>query len=325
METITPEPLPQKSFTDPEAAWAYIAEIYRRNTGFIRGHLLGLTKGIVPGGRVQAYYPEVQVTSRSYGKTDSTLAYGYLHTPGIYRTTITAPDLFRKYLLEQFRVILANHGGVIEVGESDIRIPLHFAISPTERIDGDAIKKIPSGDVPVQADGQPAAGGDLMTTETFEDFELTFDWKVSEGGNSGIKYNVSEELSISEPPASAALGFEYQILDDDRHPDANAGVDGNRKAAGLYDLISPGDAKPINPPGEWNHGRIVFQGNHGEHWLNGEKVVEYDLGSARMDSLLAASKYANIAGFADRRDGHIVLQDHNDAVWFRNLKIRRID
>src|SRR5690606_17532432 len=133
-------------------------------------------------------------------------------------------------------------------------------------IEDGAIKKIPSGDVPVQADGQPTAGGDLMTTETFGDFELAFDWRVSEGGNSGIKYNVSEELSIANPPRSAALGFEYQILDDDRHPDANAGVDGNRKAAGLYDLIPAGDAKPINPPGEWNHGRIVFQGNHGEHW-----------------------------------------------------------
>lgn len=192
-------------------------------------------------------------------------------------------------------------------------------------IEDGTIKKIPSGDVPVQADGQPTAGGDLITTETFGDFELAFDWRVSEGGNSGIKYNVSEELSMSEPPASAALGFEYQILDDDRHPDANAGVDGNRKAGGLYDLIGAGDAKPINPPGEWNEGRIIFQGNHGEHWLNGEKVVEYDLGSARMDSLLAASKYADIAGFADRRDGHIVLQDHNDAVWFRNIKVRRIN
>jgi hypothetical protein len=192
-------------------------------------------------------------------------------------------------------------------------------------IEGDAIKKIPSGDVPVQADGQPLAGGDLITTETFGDFELTFDWKVSERGNSGIKYNVSEEMSMANPPGRAALGFEYQVLDDERHPDANAGANGNRKAAGLYDLIGAGEAKPLNPPGEWNQGRIVFQGNHGEHWLNGEKVVEYDLGSARMDSLLAASKYAPLEGFADRRNGHIVLQDHNDGVWFRNIKIRTLN
>ena len=91
MDTITPEPLPQKAFTDPLAAWSYVSEIYHRNTGFIRAQLLRLTKGHVPKGRVRAFYPEVQVTSRSYGKTASTLPYGYLHTPGLYRTTITAP------------------------------------------------------------------------------------------------------------------------------------------------------------------------------------------------------------------------------------------
>jgi hypothetical protein len=191
------------------------------------------------------------------------------------------------------------------------------------KIEDGAIHKIPSGDVPLRADGQPVSGGDLMTEQTFGDFEFTFEWKVAEGGNSGVKYNVGEELSMAN--GRAALGFEYQILDDDRHPDARAGVSGNRTAAGLYDLIAPPEGKPVNAPGEWNQGRIVFQGNHGEHWLNGQKVVEYDLGSARMDSLLAASKYAPIAGFADRRDGHIVLQDHNDAAWFRNLKIRPLN
>lgn len=189
-------------------------------------------------------------------------------------------------------------------------------------VDG-AIHKIPSGDVPLRPDGQPVSGGDLMTEDTFGDFEFTFEWKISERGNSGIKYNVSEDLSMAN--GNAALGFEYQVLDDEGHPDARAGVGGNRTAAGLYDLIAPPQDKPLNPPGEWNQGRIVFQGNHAEHWLNGQKVLEYDLGSARMDSLLAASKYAPIAGFADRKNGHIVLQDHNDAAWFRNLKIRELN
>lgn len=188
-----------------------------------------------------------------------------------------------------------------------------------------AIYKIPSGDVPVAADGQPVAGGDLMTEQAFGDYELAFDWKVSPRGNSGVKYNVSEEMSIANPPRSAALGFEYQVLDDQGHPDARAGAGGNRTSAGLYDLIAPSADKPIRPVGEWNHGRIVFRGNHGEHWLNGVKVAEYDLGTPRMNALLAASKYATIPGFADRRRGHIVLQDHNDAVWYRNIKIRELN
>ena len=143
MDIISPDPTPQKAFTDPEAAWAYAAQIYHRNTDFIAKYLIDLSKGIVPKGRVRAFYPEVQVTSRSYGKTDSTLAYGYLHTPGIYRTTITAPDLFKNYLLDQFSVILRNHGGAIEVGESSTRIPLHFALAPNERLDGEAINALP--------------------------------------------------------------------------------------------------------------------------------------------------------------------------------------
>ena len=143
MSSLSPPPLPQKAFNDPEKAWAYIREIYQRNTAFIHEQLIKLTKGTVPRGRVRACYPEVQVTSRSYGKTDSTLPYGYLHTPGIYRTTITAPDLFKTYLIEQFAEILRNHGGAIEVGESTTRIPLHFAIPAGERIDGEAINALP--------------------------------------------------------------------------------------------------------------------------------------------------------------------------------------
>ena len=192
------------------------------------------------------------------------------------------------------------------------------------RIEDGTIHKLPSGNVPVAADGQPLAGGDLMTIDTFKDFELAFEWKISPGANSGVKYNVSEEMSMTNPTATAALGFEYQVLDDERHPDAKLGVGGNRTAGGLYDLIAPAAQKPVKPVGEWNEGRIVYRGNHAEHWLNGQKVVEYDLGTPRMDSLLAASKYATIMGFADRRRGHIVLQDHNDSVWYRNIRIREL-
>jgi len=186
-------------------------------------------------------------------------------------------------------------------------------------IEDGAIKKVPTKDVPLQADGQPLAGGDLMTVETFQDFEFAFEWKIGPGGNSGVKYNVSEEMSLRLAPNRAALGFEYQILDDDRHPDALAGA--HRTAAGLYDLIAPA-GKTLRPAGAFNEGRVVFRGNHGEHWLNGRKVLEYDLGTAEMAGRLAKSKYRTIPRFADRRRGSIVLQDHTDAAWFRNLKIR---
>jgi AMP nucleosidase len=142
MDILSPEPMPRQSFSDAEAAWAYVDSLYRRNTAFIVEHLQGLSRGIVPPGRVRAFYPEVQVVSTSYAKTNSTLPYGFLHSPGVYRTTVTAPELFQNYLTENFAVIIQNHGAVIEIGESDTPIPLHFAVPPNMRIDGEALVKL---------------------------------------------------------------------------------------------------------------------------------------------------------------------------------------
>jgi hypothetical protein len=200
-------------------------------------------------------------------------------------------------------------------------------------VDG-AIKKIASGNVPRVADGRPLVGGDLMTVDSFADFELSWEWKVTPGANSGVKYNVSETLSLAQGgagtsggPTHSALGFEYQMLDDDHHEDGKLPT---HRSAALYDLIAPNEQKVgaqhaaplLHPVGEWNRSRIVVRGNHGEHWLNGQKVVEFELGTAHMDSLLAASKYKSIPGFGDKRRGHIVLQDHGDEVYFRNIKVR---
>ncbi|HEV8398258.1 MAG TPA: DUF1080 domain-containing protein [Gemmatimonadales bacterium] len=194
-------------------------------------------------------------------------------------------------------------------------------------VDG-AIKKIASGNVPRVADGRPLVGGDLMTVDSFADFELSWEWKVTPGANSGLKYNVSEPMSTAQGgagtnggPTHSALGFEYQILDDDRHEDGKLH---SHRSGALYDLVAPSDPKAVRPVGEWNRSRVIFRGNHGEHWLNGRKIVEFELGSARMDSLLAKSKYRSIPGFGDRRTGHIVLQDHGDEVYFRNLKVRSL-
>jgi hypothetical protein len=190
-------------------------------------------------------------------------------------------------------------------------------------IEDGAIRKIAGTDVPTAADGQPLVGGDIMTVATYRDFEMTFEWKVAPGANSGIKYNVSQAMSVAAEPTTAALGFEYQVLDDDLHPDAANGP--TRQASALYDMIGPIADKPLRPVGEFNQGRIVFVNGHGEHWLNEVKVLEYDVGSEAFEVLLAASKYAPIDGFAERRSGHIVLQDHGDDVWYRNLRIREIE
>ncbi len=169
-------------------------------------------------------------------------------------------------------------------------------------------------------DSVPA--GHWIIEDGTSNFELVLEWKVSAGANSGIKYNVSEELSTGSPPMHAALGFEYQILDDALHPDAQSGP--NRTAGALYDLVPPAPNKELRPVGAFNEARIVFNDGHGEHWLNGVKVIEFELASAAFDSAFAVSKYRPIDGFAEQRKGHIVLQDHGDDVWFRNIRIREI-
>lgn len=185
-------------------------------------------------------------------------------------------------------------------------------------IEDGQIKKVAKKDIPLGKDGKPVPGGDLMTIEAFENFEFSIEWKASKGGNSGIKYNVSEELSMSRGGKHSALGFEYQVLDDFGYTEK---LKPTQMAGALYDLVAPGE-KDLKPAGEFNKSKIVFQGNHGEHWLNGKKLLEYEIGSAQFDSALAVSKFRDIPGFADKKKGHIVLQVHPGETWYRNIKIR---
>ncbi len=187
-------------------------------------------------------------------------------------------------------------------------------------IEDGAIHKVENGKVPVQADGQPLEGGDLMSIDTFRDFDLTFEWKISKAGNSGIKYNVSEEMS-ARGGSHSALGFEYQVLDDKGYPEK---LHPDQYSASLYDLIAAKDVQ-LKPVGEFNTGRILLNGNHGEHWLNGVKVVEYDLGTALFDSLYQKSKFVKHPDFPKKRAGHIVIQNHSDDAWYRNIKIRKLE
>lgn len=170
--------------------------------------------------------------------------------------------------------------------------------------------------------GESEAGGDIVTTETYGDFELKLDFKITEGANSGIKYYVDTDLN--KGPGSS-IGLEYQILDDAKHPDAKLGNhDGSRTVASLYDLIKANPNKPIYPIGEWNTAHIISKDNHVEHWLNGMKVLEYERKSEAYKKLVSESKYAKWPNFGESDMGHILLQDHGDLVSFKNIKIKPI-
>jgi hypothetical protein len=162
-------------------------------------------------------------------------------------------------------------------------------------------------------------GLDIITKETYGDFELKLEWWLSEGGNSGIFYHVIEQ----EDKALYWSGPEMQILDNENHPDADQGVDGNRKAGSLYDLIPavPQNAKPF---GEWNSVKIVAKGDVIEHYQNGEMVLSFDRSTEEWKNLVAGSKFAPHPEFGTAAEGHIALQDHGDLVKFRNLKIRSL-
>jgi len=165
------------------------------------------------------------------------------------------------------------------------------------------------------------AGGDIITERKFAAFELSLEFRLASGANSGIKYYVDPELNRG--PGSS-IGLEFQLLDDERHPDARAGRDGNRTLGSLYDLIPAAADKKLRPIGEWNEARIVSRGRHVEHWLNGAKLLEYERGTPEFRKRVAESKYAIWPGFGELAEGHILLQDHGNRVAFRNLKLREL-
>jgi len=170
-------------------------------------------------------------------------------------------------------------------------------------------------------DGQPVLGGDLITRDTFLDFEFAFEWRVAKGANSGIKYNVDENLTSDGRPSRGTLGFEYQIIDDRGFAEPLTPL---QRTGCLYDLVPAAPANAARRAGEWNSSRILYRGTQIEHWLNGVRVVAVDTASPSFDKSLSASKFAKIEGFARKKEGRIALQDHDGACAFRSLKVREL-
>ena len=158
-------------------------------------------------------------------------------------------------------------------------------------------------------------GRELITVRTFNDFEFSWEWRIGPAGNNGIKYFVTEDRP-------AAPGHEYQMIDDERNPDGKVGP--HRTTAAFYDVLAPAADRPTKPAGEWNQSRVVVSGNRVEHWLNGKKVLQYELGSDRVKKGLATSKFKGFADFGTKIQGHIMLTYHQDECWFRNLKVREL-
>ncbi|MCA8980589.1 MAG: DUF1080 domain-containing protein [Planctomycetes bacterium] len=201
--------------------------------------------------------------------------------------------------------------------EANDGFQLLFDGSSTDRWRGFKKDGFPEGWV-VEGDAlaRVASGGDIITRDEYDSFELRLEWKISPGGNSGIMWHVIESDDVQ---ATYQSGPEMQVLDDAGYPD----IEPEHSAGACYALYPP-SASAAAPVGEWNRVRLRVDHGHVTHWLNDVKLCEYDLWSDDWNARVQASKFSSMPHFAKARAGHIALQDHGDPVWYRNLRIKRL-
>lgn len=189
------------------------------------------------------------------------------------------------------------------------------AFNSTDKIG--AAWKVEDGALTLNTSDKSIKGGDIITAEEYENYEFTYDWKISKCGNSGLIFNVVEDPKYKYVWHT---GPEMQVLDNECHPDAKII---KHRAGDLYDLISC-STETVKPAGEWNTARIVTNKGHYEFYLNGTKVVEFTMHTPEWDAMVQGSKFKSMPDFGKAAKGHIALQDHGDQVWFRNMKIKKL-
>ena len=268
-------------------------------TGFIGLQVHSIGDETLAGKKV--YFKNIRIQTENLETQD--------FPTGIYTVNLTPNSLSAYEEQNGYKLLFDGHSNAGWIGAYQDSFP-----DKGWAIENGTITVLPSDG------GESTNGGDIVTTDQYSAFDLSFEFKLTEGANSGVKYFVT----LSEHNTGSAIGLEYQVLDDERHPDAKMGRDGNRTLASVYDLITA-DKNPraIRKIGEWNKGRVVVEpDNTVTHYLNGEKVVQYQRGSDAYKKLVAESKYKDWKDFGQAESGHILLQDHGNRVSFRNLKIK---